>query len=149
MKTLVNANQKLTQATQDSQIVDKGLYQSAVESQINLFTCPDISFAVSNVAKFYSRPTKEHWTAVKRIMRYLKGTTSYGLLYSETSSKNSVATQMLIGVVILITTDQYQVMFFNSEELRSVGKSKKQSSVALSTAEAKYIALLSATQESS
>ena len=108
-----------------------------------------MSFVVSNVAKFCSRPTKEHLTAVKCIMRYLKGTTSYGLLYSETVQRILWATQMPIGVVILMTTDQHQIMFSNSEELQSVGKSKKQSLVALSTAEAEYIALSSATQEAS
>ena len=59
------------------------------------------------------------------------------------------ATQMLIGVVILMTTDQHQVMFSNLEELRSVGKVKRKTSVALSTAEAEYMALSSATQEAS
>ena len=29
-------------------------------------------FSVSSVARFCSRPTKEHWTAVKQIFRYLK-----------------------------------------------------------------------------
>ena len=56
---------------------------------------------------------------------------------------------MLNDVVILMTTDQHQVMFSNSEELQLVRKSKKQTSVALSTAEAEYIALSSATQEAS
>ncbi len=45
-------------------------------------TRPDIAFAVSNVAKFSSNPTKQHWTAVKRILRYLKGTRNFGLLYT-------------------------------------------------------------------
>ena len=85
----------------------------------------DISFAVSNVAKFCSRPIKEHLTAVKRIMRYLKGSTSCSLLYSETVQRILWATQMPIGVVILMTTYQQQVMFSNSEELWLVRKSKK------------------------
>lgn len=36
-------------------------------------TRPDITFAVNNVAKVSEKPTKEHWNAVKRIFRYLKG----------------------------------------------------------------------------
>ena len=65
------------------------MYQSAVGSLLYLSrrTHPDIAFAVSNVAKFSSKPTKTHWTAVKQILRYLKGTTSYGLLYNTSNLK--------------------------------------------------------------
>ena len=50
-------------------------------------TRPDITFAVSNVAKYC---TKEHWIAVKRIMRYLKGTHNLGLLYKKNDSSDFV-----------------------------------------------------------
>ena len=43
----------------------------------------ELTYAVNNVAKFSSHPTIQHWTGVKRIMRYLKGTTNLGLLYSK------------------------------------------------------------------
>jgi hypothetical protein len=42
------------------------------------FTHPDICFAVNIVCQFMHSPTDSHWAAVKRILRYLKGTTSYG-----------------------------------------------------------------------
>ena len=75
---------KLLKATIESQLVDATLYQSAVGSLLYLsgWTRPDITYAVSNVARFCSRLTTEHWTTVKRIFRYLKGTSEYGLLYS-------------------------------------------------------------------
>ena len=41
----------------------------------------DIAFAVSRVAKFTSTPRQSHWTAVKRIFRYLSGTQHMGLSY--------------------------------------------------------------------
>ena len=44
-------------------------------------TRPDIAFAVNNLAQFNSKPQKEHWTALKRILRYLKGTTNICILY--------------------------------------------------------------------
>ncbi|KAH9728536.1 hypothetical protein KPL70_009073 [Citrus sinensis] len=46
-----------------------------------VLTRPDLSYAVSLVSRFMSNPGKEHWRAVKWILRYLRGTTSYGLLY--------------------------------------------------------------------
>ena len=73
---------KLLKATEQSKLVDATLYQSAIGSLLYLWTRSDIAFAVSHVARFCSSPTKEHWTAVKRILRYLKGTSNYGLMYS-------------------------------------------------------------------
>jgi len=42
---------------------------------------PDILFRVCLCARFQSDPRESHLTAVKRIFRYLKGTTNLGLLY--------------------------------------------------------------------
>ncbi|XP_071681397.1 uncharacterized mitochondrial protein AtMg00810-like [Lolium perenne] len=42
-------------------------------------TRPDISFAVNKVCQFLSQPTEVHWEAVKRILRYVKGTLDTGL----------------------------------------------------------------------
>ncbi|KAG5870108.1 hypothetical protein JTB14_021425 [Gonioctena quinquepunctata] len=42
---------------------------------------PDIMFAVSQASRFLSNPKREHWSAVKRILRYLKGTQTFGLMY--------------------------------------------------------------------
>ena len=38
-----------------------------------------MSYNVNNVCQFMSEPMEEHWKAVKRILRYLKGTIDYGL----------------------------------------------------------------------
>ena len=59
------------------------MYQSTVGKLLYLATTtrPDIAFAVSNVAKFTSETTEQHWTAVKHILRYLVGTVNYGLLF--------------------------------------------------------------------
>ena len=45
-------------------------------------TRPDISFAVSKLSRFVSNPGDVHWHALERVMRYLKGTASYGIHYS-------------------------------------------------------------------
>ena len=42
-------------------------------------TRPDISYAVNRVCQFLHAPQDSHWTAVKRILRYIRPTASYGL----------------------------------------------------------------------
>jgi hypothetical protein len=68
---------------------DTTLYRSVVGSlQYLSLTRPDLAFAVSRVYQFMHCPTKLHWQAVKRILRYLKHTISHRLLLHKTSSNS-------------------------------------------------------------
>ena len=130
--------------------VDQQLYQSAVGSllYLSIATRPDITYAVSNVAKFCAKPTKEHWVAVKRIFRYLKGTQQYGLLYSKSDSSNCVGFSDADWGGDLDDRKSTSGYLFQVGGTAISWRSKKQTCVALSTAEAEYIALASAVQES-
>ena len=44
-------------------------------------THPDISYAVGVLARFNSNPGPRHWLAVKHLLRYVKGTIDYKLVY--------------------------------------------------------------------
>ena len=44
-------------------------------------TRPDIGYVVGVLARFSSKPNFEHWNAMTQLMRYLKRTAHYGLLY--------------------------------------------------------------------
>jgi hypothetical protein len=46
-----------------------------------VFTRSDIAHAVGVLSRYMSKPGNEHWTAVKRVFRYFRGTASYGLCY--------------------------------------------------------------------
>jgi Reverse transcriptase (RNA-dependent DNA polymerase) len=61
-------------------MADPHTYRSIVGAlQYATITRPDISYAVNKASQFMHSPTDEHWNGVKHILRYLKGTLSYGL----------------------------------------------------------------------
>ncbi|KAK4694238.1 putative transposase, partial [Phenoliferia sp. Uapishka_3] len=73
-----------------AQIGENSLYSEAVGALLwlSLSTRPDIAFAVSLVARFTAAPGTPHWTAVKRIFRYLQATPNYGLRFSGHEGEN-------------------------------------------------------------
>jgi hypothetical protein len=58
-----------------SQIISSLMY-------IVIATRPDISFAVCKLSRYMSNPGNDHWHALERVLRYLKGTMSFGIHYS-------------------------------------------------------------------
>ena len=48
-------------------------------------TRPDITFTVGILSRFVHHPCEGHWNAAKRVLKYLKGTQSYGIKYSKVS----------------------------------------------------------------
>ena len=58
-------------------------YASVVGRLMYVVVCtrPDIAFVVGIVNRYMSNPRKEHWTAVKWMLKYLKGTSSVCLRY--------------------------------------------------------------------
>ena len=149
VNTPVDVSMKLVKASAEDECIDQKCYQSAVGSLLYLSTAtrPDITYAVSNVAKFSANPTKQHWTAVKRIFQYLKGTLNHGLLYSKEGSADCVGFSDADWGGDLDDRKSTSGYLFQLSRAAISWRSKKQTSVALSTAEAEYIALASAAQE--
>ena len=147
--TPADPSTKLLKATKDCEMADQVLYQSAVGSLLYLssWTRPDITYAVGNVSKFCTNPTKQHWTAVKRIMRYLKGTTNMGLMYSKNDCTNCVGYSDADWAGDVNDRKSTSGYLFKISGAPVSWRSKKQSCIALSTAEAEYMALSSAAQE--
>lgn len=66
---------------------DPHLYRSIVGAlQYATLTRLDISYAVNKVSQFMHSPSTVHWGAVKRILRYLNGTLSHGLVLKPVST---------------------------------------------------------------
>ena len=73
-----------------SEYADPELYRSLVGSLIYLTnTRPDICYAVSNVARYMAAPQIPHYQAAKRILRYLRGSADFGLLFPSQQLRNS------------------------------------------------------------
>jgi hypothetical protein len=49
-------------------------------------TRPDLAFSVNKVCQYLHAPTIEHWTAAKRILRYVKDTLKLGITFRKSSS---------------------------------------------------------------
>ena len=72
-------------------------YSSAVGSLMYAMVCtrPDLAYAVSVVSRYMHNPGKDHWEAVKWILRYVKGTVGKGLVFD----KSKAATCNVVGFV--------------------------------------------------
>lgn len=69
--------------TEDAALSDVTTYREAVGSLIYLTICtrPDLSFVVSKLSQYFSRPTEQQWSTMKHVLRYLKGTSNKELCY--------------------------------------------------------------------
>ena len=144
--TPVDTSSKLMKSTDEDESFDQHQFKAAIGS-LSIGTRPDIAFAVSNAAKFSSEPTKQHWTAVKRIMRYLRGTVNLGLAFTpQLSGKVVRYSDADLGGDVNDRKCTSGCLFQVCAAAIS-WRSKKQACVALTTAEAEYMVLASATQE--
>ncbi|KAL4325065.1 hypothetical protein GQ457_11G028180 [Hibiscus cannabinus] len=125
--------------------VDAQLYRSLVGSLLYLtISRPDILQATSLLSRFMQSPSKVHYGAAKRVLRYLKETCSYGLWYSNSGNFKLLGfsdsdwagsvddRKSTIGYLFMLGSNV--ISWF----------SKKQPSTALSSSEAEYMAITSA-----
>ena len=147
--TPMEQNAKPQQVTKDSELFDSKLYQSAIGSLMYLanVTRPDISYAVHKLAQYCNQPGTVHWSMVKRVLRYLCGTRKLGLLYQRTRDTSLYVFSDADFAGDLDTRKSTSGYTLLKNKGIVSWKSKKQSIVAQSTAEAEYVALYFAVQE--
>lgn len=103
-------------------------------------TRPDIAFAVGMVRRFIERPTTLHLLAAKRILRYVKGTLDYGLVYTRDAGNNELSEYSdsdHAGHLEDRKSTGGMVFYLNDSMITWV--SHKQRCVALSTCEAEFM----------
>jgi hypothetical protein len=155
VQTPMEVNVKLVkemcaQTAEERDEMAKVPYRSAVGSLIYLVTCtrPDIAVAVSEVSKYLENPGIEHWKAVKRILRYLKGTVDYGLKYKRKGSNKILFESYCDANWGGDLDDRRSTTGFivKMNDCLISWKTKRQSTVAKSTTEAEYMSLNHAAQ---
>jgi hypothetical protein len=110
-----------------------------------LATRPDLAYFVCLVARFMERPTEMHVAAVKRILRYLKGTSGMGIMFKKGNDEQMI----LVGWSDSDYAGDLDDRKSASGYVFQLGNgaiswsSKKQPIVTLSTTEAEYVAAAS------
>jgi hypothetical protein len=121
-------------------------YCSAVGAVLYAALCtrPDVAYATGILSRFSGCPSRQHWEALKRVIRYLRGTAEQGLQFDKSQG---------------LTLEAYSDADFSScpDSRKSISgqalllagaavdwKSKKQPIVAQSTTEAEYVAMAEA-----
>jgi hypothetical protein len=131
----------------ETQDMEKVPYQRSIRSLMYAATStrPDIAFPVAILSQFMRNPRRTHWEAVKDVIHYLKGTAELKLTLGGTSA----------GLQAYVNADWasqphrhsmsgYTILMCGSPVAWSA---RKQSIIALSTAEAEYIALTAVARE--
>ncbi|XP_043476177.1 secreted RxLR effector protein 161-like [Leptopilina heterotoma] len=111
-------------------------------------TRPDIECIVNSLSQFLNDFSMAHWNAVKRILKYLRGTLHFGLEYKASGSKNTLVGFTDADYAGCSDTRRSRrgfVFLLNNAPISWC--SQRQSVVSLSTTEAEYIALAQGTKD--
>ncbi|KAH9745452.1 hypothetical protein KPL70_004078 [Citrus sinensis] len=124
--------------------IDPTFFKSLVGS-LRYLTCtrPDILYAVGLVSRYMENPKTTHFKAAKRILRYIKGTINFALLYSFSNDYKLIGySDSDWGGDVDDRKSTTGFVFFMGDTAFT-WMSKKQPIVTLSTCEAEYVAATS------
>ena len=105
-----------------------------------LHTRPDIYYTVNSLSQFMSDPKHIHWVATKYVLRYVRGTITYGLRYTSSSGVLLAGYDDLDWVGSVVDRKNTSSYCFSMGFAMISWSNRKQGSIAQSTAEAEYIA---------
>ena len=148
--TPLDPGMRYVPATKDNMLSAEAAlkYRQAVGGLLYLAggTRPDLAFATTYMSQFNNCPSKEHWTGIQHILRYLVQTKELKLTFQKTGkslemfcdsdwASDKVDRRSFSGYVVLLAGGAIS------------WSSKKQRTTALSTVEAEYFAMCHAAKE--
>ena len=140
-------NQQLTE--KEVKDMENVPYRSAIGSLMYLMvsTRPDLAASVGILSRYLEDPNPSHWEAVKRVFRYVQGSKDYGLTFTRQGNNNPVGYCDADWGGCLDTRRSTTGYVFLMGGGAISWSSKRQSSVALSSCEAEYMAASQAGKE--
>lgn len=146
-ETPMEINLKL-EKSQNSCCDNKYPYRQLVGSLMYLavLTRPDIAYSVNYLSQFNNSYDETHWKHLKRILKYLKGTKNYGLVFSKDESYIKGYVDADWGSDNSDRKSFSGFSFIMSNTVVSY-ECRKQRNVALSSTEAEYISISEASKE--
>ena len=150
----IEPNHKLSLNLEDEnddlrKFISVKVYQQAIGCLIYLMTCtrPDISYSVGILARFMQQPREMHWRYVLRLIKYIKTTREYVLVYQKSNHLK------LVGFTDSDYAGDVEERKSTSGYVFKIGEciiswnSSRQKIVSLSSTEAEYISLVSSVKE--
>ncbi|KAG3012430.1 hypothetical protein PC121_g15203 [Phytophthora cactorum] len=130
-------------------------YRELVGSLMYLATCtrPDLAFAVGQLSRYVQCPTQQHIGAAKRVLRYLVGTKTQGIMYTRDVREQQSSTLLIDGFCDSDWENDPDTRKSVTGYVHCLAggaiswASRCQSIVAQSTAEAEYVAACEACME--
>ena len=141
-----NRDCKITEETVEESSY-KAPYREAIGSLLYLVgaTRPDIAFAVNFLSRKQKSPTENNWKEVKRILRYLRGTTNLDLTFRTKEEKLEAFTDASFRDCENSTSTSGYIIKSYGDTI--AWRSHKQSYITLSTCQAEYLAMSESCQE--
>ena len=136
-----------TENTEKPNEIKRVPFREAIGSLMYLAnaTRPDIAYAVNYLARKQINPTEDDWIEVKRIFRYLRGTTDQGIKFlSNSENLEALSDASFRDCEDSKSTGGYVIKLYGDV---ITWRSHKQSIVTTSTCQAEYLAMSDACQE--
>ncbi|XP_062538340.1 uncharacterized protein LOC134206627 [Armigeres subalbatus] len=106
---------------------------------------PDLCYPVNYMGRYQQNPTESHWTSLKQVTRYLKGTTTMALIIKKGESsillEGYVDADWAIDVEDRMSVTEFSFKVYGCSVLWA---RRKQATVSTSSSEAEYVALSAA-----